>query len=484
MTPMSPGRGERSLALLVNELEGKQLFGEVGSLLVSQITYDSRAVIEGGLFCAMVGERSDGHLFARQAVANGAVAVVAEHHIDDIDDGVVQIVLGPGKVRPAMAQLACAFYGHPSRFLTMIGVTGTNGKTTVTNLVATIVRKSGRKAHVIGTLSGARTTPEAPDLQAHLAEIVSQQGPTERTVVAMEVTSHALVLDRVNGIHFDVAVFTNLSHDHLDFHRTMNDYFEAKATLFLPERCANAVINIDDQWGKRLVERVRVPVVRVEAEHVSQLKLFADHTQFSWRERSVTLPLVGAINAGNAVVAAEVARLIDIDTDAIVEGLKSVATVPGRLEFVPAHCTALVDYAHTPAALAVAIEEARRIAQQRDGKVIVVFGCGGNRDDAKRPLMGEVASRLSDLVIITTDNPRTEDPIQIATQIASGAKSDVIVELDRRQAIAFALHHAGANDVLVVAGKGHEVTQEVAGVRYPFDDRVVIKEVDTSEGEY
>lgn len=469
------GRPSVSLALLVDEVKPLSIKGEIGPRMVSQVAYDSRSVIPGALFCAMVGEHLDGHRFAPDALERGAVALVVEHEIAQIDPTVPQIVLGPGRVRPAMATLAGAFYAHPSRKLTMIGVTGTNAKTTITHLIATVLRSMGRDCEVIGTLSATRTTPEAPDLQARFREVLDRHATDARPAVSMEVSSHALVLHRVDGIHFDVAIFTNLSHEHLDFHRTMNDYFEAKALLFRPEHAARAVINVADPWGRRLFDEVRIPTVGVDVGAIEGIELGASSSRFLWRGRRIDLPLTGEVNVANAVLAAEALSMIEVDDERIVEGLARVKRVPGRLEPVAAHCLALVDYAHTPVALGVVLEEARRLASGRGGRVIVVFGCGGNRDAKKRPLMGEVASRLADTVIITSDSPRTEDPATIAAAIAAGASPDALVELDRCRAIELALDAACDVDVVVIAGKGSETVQEIAGVRHPFNDAQVIE---------
>jgi UDP-N-acetylmuramoyl-L-alanyl-D-glutamate--2,6-diaminopimelate ligase len=298
----------------------------------------------------------------------------------------------------------------------------------------------------------------------------------------MEVSSHALVQSRVEGIHFDVAVFTNLSHDHLDYHGTMDDYFEAKARLFSANHALRAVINADDPWGRRLLERVRIPAVAVHRAAATDLVLSPGRTEFTWRRRRVRTALTGAVNVDNALLAAETALALEIQPDAIADALSSISPVPGRLEVIampgrPGEedrppFTVLVDYAHTPAGLEVVLREARGLAR---GRVLCVFGCGGDRDRAKRPMMGEAAVRLSDLAVLTSDNPRYENPGAIIEDVLRGIpdgreNKDVVVEPDRHVAIRHALELAHPGDIVVIAGKGHETYQEIAGERLPFDD--------------
>jgi UDP-N-acetylmuramoyl-L-alanyl-D-glutamate--2,6-diaminopimelate ligase len=370
-----------------------------------------------------------------------------------------------------MAAAASTLNGHPSRSLTMVGVTGTNGKTTVTALVGSILDRAGIPTGVIGTLDGARTTPEAPVLQRLLAE--HRDGG--RRAVAMEVSSHGLAEHRVDSIVFDVAAFTNLSRDHLDHHHTMDEYFEAKASLFDPDRARIAVVNVDDPWGRRLARQVdRLPVVEVRRADAGDVTLSAGSSSFRWRDRTVTVPLAGMFNVDNALMAAAVAASLGVDTDQIAEGLAGASPVPGRMEMVSPGppFSVVVDYAHTPAALEAALSAARTMAGG-SGRVICLFGCGGDRDQGKRPEMGATASLGSDVVVVTSDNPRSEDPAQIIDQVRAGISGpvEVVVEPDRAAAIAAAVAMARSGDVVLLAGKGHETTQALADGLVPFDDR-------------
>jgi UDP-N-acetylmuramoyl-L-alanyl-D-glutamate--2,6-diaminopimelate ligase len=451
--------------------------------------------VPGDIFCCVPGLVSDGHVHASEAVDRGAVGLLCEHFIPDLlDREVVQSRIAPGTMRSVMARLAASFYGHPARDLLMIGVTGTNGKTTVTQLLGDLLGALGHPTNVMGTLSGARTTPEATEVQRVLAGVRDRQrSDGARHAVAMEVSSHALVQSRVEGIHFDVAVFTNLSHDHLDYHRTMEEYFDAKAMLFTPSHALCGVVYADDPWGRLLLERARIPVVAVHHSDASDVVLQAGRTEFTWRGQRVVTPLTGAVNVDNTLLAAEAALALEelkLTPEEVAGAMGSLSAVPGRLQVIATPSgrgggategadapsfTVLVDYAHTPAGLEVALHEARRLAP--GGRVLSVFGCGGNRDRAKRPLMGATAARLSDLAFVTSDNPRHEDPLAIIDEVLGGipdgrANRRVVVEPDRGVAIRRALDAARAGDVVVIAGKGHETYQEIAGQRLPFDDAV------------
>ena len=451
-------------------LGGVELVGTRGSpepVEVTSIAFDSRRVEAGALFCCVPGTTTDGHRFAADAVAAGAVSLLVERFLD-LD--VPQIRVPEGGVRPAMARVSAAFFGNPSRHLDMVGVTGTNGKTTVTHLVLSILAAAGTPAGAIGTLTGERTTPESPDLQATLAGF-RHEG---RRAVAMEVSSHALTQHRVDGIVFDVAAFTNLSHEHLDHHHSMEAYFAAKASLFVPERTRLAVINIDDPWGERLARQLAgVAVAEVRRSDASEVVLAVGSSSFTWHGHLVTLPLSGAFNVDNALVAAAIAGGLGIEESAIVAGLTSVTPPPGRMEVVTAGppFAVLVDFAHTPAGLEAALASARRMAGA--GRVVSVFGAGGDRDPEKRPMMGEVAGRLADVVVLTSDNPRSEDPQEIMAQVRAGIGpgAELVIEPDRSAAIARAVGLARTGDVIVLAGKGHETTQELDGSVVPFDDR-------------
>jgi UDP-N-acetylmuramoyl-L-alanyl-D-glutamate--2,6-diaminopimelate ligase len=470
-------------------LEGAQVLatrGDPAAVDVRGVQYDSRRVGPGDLFCCLPGRLVDGHRFAAEAVGRGAVGLLAERFVDDPPaDRVAQAVVALGAVRPAMAWAAAAFHGHPARDLVMAGVTGTNGKTTVTHLLGAILDRAGTPTTVLGTLSGARTTPESPDLQATLAQVRDQaRADGVRRAVAMEVSSHALVQARVDAIEFDVAVFTNLSHDHLDFHGTMDAYFAAKARLFEPGRAARAVVWTDDPFGARLAAEVAVPVVAVGRHQAGAVEADLEGVRFDWRGRRVELALLGSVNVDNALLAAEAAVALGVDPDTVAAGLGAFGRVPGRLEPVAGPdpgpgFTVLVDYAHTPDALRRVLDDARRLATGR--RVLVVFGCGGERDRAKRPLMGAVAVAGADLAVLTSDNPRSEDPEAIVAEVRSGVEAAdagrLVVELDRRRAIERALDAARPGDLVVVAGKGHETGQEVGGVTTPFDDAVVAAEL-------
>ncbi|MDQ1395506.1 MAG: UDP-N-acetylmuramoyl-L-alanyl-D-glutamate--2,6-diaminopimelate ligase [Acidimicrobiaceae bacterium] len=456
---------------LVEGIPVVELPAGAGHLDVRAITMDSRAVTTGALFFCVPGERADGHDFAATAVEAGATALLVERRLA-VD--VPQVLVG--SVRAAMPTVAANFHDWPSRSMAVVGVTGTNGKTTPTHLLAAIFEANGWRPGIIGTLSGARTTPEAPELQGRLAELRD----SGHQAVAMEVSSHALVQHRADAVHFRVAVFTNLSQDHLDYHRTMDDYYEAKRRLFEPSRTETAVVNADDEWGRRLLAEIDVPSYPFEQHDAEDLMLSATGSRFRWREAAVELPIPGRFNVANALAAATAAAVLGIPVAAIAQGLSAVTTVPGRFERVDAGqpFTVIVDYAHTPDALEQLLTAARELAAP-DHRLAVVFGCGGDRDHAKRPLMGAVAARLADRAYLTSDNPRREDPLSIIDEVRAGVAdpSRLVVEPDRGAAIAMALHDARSGDVVVIAGKGHETGQDVGGVVTPFDDRIVARHV-------
>ncbi|MCL4445383.1 MAG: UDP-N-acetylmuramoyl-L-alanyl-D-glutamate--2,6-diaminopimelate ligase [Actinobacteria bacterium] len=479
---------------LLDCVEVIEVVGDPGSVDARAIEYDSRQVGPGDIFCCLPGVVEDGHRYALEAVSKGAVGVVCERFVDGLRTvGAPVARVREGTSRVVMAQLAAAINGYPSNELFMIGITGTNGKTTVANLLGTVLSSSGRPTQVMGTLSSTRTTPESPELQESLAAVVeSQRLDGKRHVVAMEVSSHALAQSRVAGIRFDLAVFTNLSHDHLDYHATMERYFEAKAMLFGPDQAAKGVVNKDDEWGKKLLEVARIPVVAVGSDSVSDVELSLGHTKFKWRGLSVETSLTGMVNVHNCLLVAETALAAGLAPEEVCEGLSKVSPVPGRMQVLSGWSepgakekgvrsqpfSVIVDYAHTPAGLCRVLDEARRLVRG-DGKVVVVFGCGGNRDRAKRPMMGHVAARGADICYLTSDNPREEDPLEIVREVLSGVGGEVPdggsfqVELDRRSAIAGALKDAHYGDVVVVAGKGHESTQVLKSGPVAFDDRLV-----------
>jgi UDP-N-acetylmuramoyl-L-alanyl-D-glutamate--2,6-diaminopimelate ligase len=452
-------------------------------VLVTDVAYRASEVGPGALFLCVPGEHVDGHDFAPQALARGASALVVERWLDVV----ATQVLVPS-VRLAMGPLSAALFQRPSDRLTLVGVTGTNGKTTTTYLLESVFRAAGVRPGIIGT-TGARidgrpaamprTTPEAPDLQ-RLLNAMAEAGVG---AVAMEVSSHGLDQHRVDGSRFACSIFTNLSQDHLDYHGTMGEYFEAKARLFTPALSGLAAVNLDTPEGRRLTELSEVPVttfgVASDAEvRADDVEVSEAGVSFRVGRVKVRSRLRGHFNVSNALGAFAAARLIGIDEDAIGEGIGALLGVPGRMEPVQAGqpFTVLVDYAHTPDSVDNVLRAARRIA---GGRVIVAFGCGGDRDRGKRPLMGEAATKLADLSIITSDNPRSEDPEAIIAEILPGAERGggrFIVEPDRRTAIRLALSTALPGDVVVIAGKGHETGQQLADRTVPFDDRVVAAE--------
>jgi UDP-N-acetylmuramoyl-L-alanyl-D-glutamate--2,6-diaminopimelate ligase len=380
-----------------------------------------------------------------------------------------------------MAHAAAAFYDHPSRWLDVVGVTGTNGKTTTTHLLHAVLEADGRRTGLIGTLTGVRTTPEAPELQQQFAEW-RHDGVR---AVAMEVSSHALAQHRVDATWFSVAVFTNLSQDHLDYHLTTEAYFQAKARLFEADRAAAAVVNIDDPHGRLLLEAAQVPTRGFSMSDATDLDVGARGSTFRWEGANVRLQLGGTYNVMNALAAAAAARELGVAAGTVADGVSSVSSVPGRFEAVEAGqpFTVVVDYAHTPAGLDLLLRDARRIVAP-DKRVIVVFGCGGDRDRQKRPRMGKVATRRADLAVLTSDNPRHEDPEAIIADVRAGAVSvlgaaagaALRVEPDRRAAIRMALAEAGPGDIVLIAGKGHETVQIIGDREIPFNDAAVVRE--------
>ncbi len=470
------------LERLASVVPGAEIRPAGGDVLIDDVAFDSREVAAGALFFCVPGDRVDGHRFAPDAIDAGALALVVDRWLDLA----VPQVRVPS-VREAMGPIAAEAFGEPARSFKTVGVTGTNGKTTVTYLVEAIARAAGMSTGVVGTtgirigddpLPLARTTPEAPDLQRHLATM------RDRGVeaVALEISSHALTQHRTDGMTLDVAVFTNLSQDHLDYHATMESYFEAKARLFSATHARHAVVNLDDPWAEKLLDTtiplttfaldrdadVRATDVRVDANGLSL-------TLDGLRIRS---PLRGRFNASNVLAAVAAARVLDISDDPIRTGIGGLRAVPGRMEPIEAGQGSLVvvDYAHTPDSIRSVLRAARPLAS---GRLILVFGCGGDRDRSKRPAMGAAATANADLTIITTDNPRSEDPLAIIEEIGSGAREgggEHVVEPDRRKAIRLAVEGARSGDVVVIAGKGHEPVQEFRDRTIPFDDRVVARE--------
>ncbi|HEY4378440.1 MAG TPA: UDP-N-acetylmuramoyl-L-alanyl-D-glutamate--2,6-diaminopimelate ligase [Acidimicrobiales bacterium] len=448
-------------------LSAAELVGS--SVDVTRLDHDSRAVEAGSVFCCVTGEHVDGHDFAPAAIAAGATALLCER---PLDLGVPEVRVP--SVRLAMGPLAAVVAGRPSDRLDVVGITGTNGKTTVAHLLAAILEHAGRPCGVIGTLTGARTTPEAPELQARLVEM-EQHGDR---AVAMEVSSHALELHRVDGTHFRVAVFTNLTRDHLDFHGDMSSYFAAKARLFEPSLSERAVVNLDDPYGRLLRDAAELPTTGYSLADAEGLVVGPTGSSFSWRGVRVQMALAGRFNVANALAAATAAAELSIDPEVIAAGLGAAGPVAGRFELVDEGQPFLVvvDYAHTPDGLEQVVATARELAGT--GRVLVVFGAGGDRDRTKRPAMGEAVAHGADVAILTSDNPRGEDPAAIISDVHQGITdlTDLLIEPDRRAAIEAAVARARAGDVLVVAGKGHETTQTIGAQVVPFDDRVVTRE--------
>jgi len=436
------------------------------------LTHDSRQVRPGWAFACVPGDQFDGHDFAGEAVGLGAGLLLVERGLP-ID--VPQIVVSD--VRQAIGPVAAAVHGYPAGRLRMIGITGTNGKTTTTHLLGSILLAAGVEQRQLGTLSGARTTPEAPDLQRRLAEFVS----CGVEAVVMEVSSHALSLHRVAGTRFDVGVFTNLGRDHLDLHESMESYFRAKASLFSPELTDVGIVNLDDPYGRLVIDVAAVEMTGFGRDDALDVVVGVDHHSFTWLGHRVFVPIGGHFNVMNTLAALTVSRALGIDIDVAVGGLAECPPVPGRFEVVSDpdlhEFSVVVDYAHTPEGLGELLTSARALADRM--RVIVVFGCGGGRDVDKRPLMGAVAAEKADMAVITSDNPRDEDPAAIVAAAAEGIdaryRESVLIETDREAAIALALEAAGPGDVVVIAGKGHETTQTIGDQVRPFDDRAVAR---------
>ncbi|GAB6273152.1 MAG: UDP-N-acetylmuramoyl-L-alanyl-D-glutamate--2,6-diaminopimelate ligase [Peptococcaceae bacterium] len=481
--------------MLLKELikEQKIIYGSGNyEIDIRGLAYDSRQVKPGFVFVAIEGFKTDGHKFIPQAVANGAAALVGQKKISyPAGTAWVQVP----DTRLALAQMAARFYSYPAQKLRLIGVTGTNGKTTTTNLIAAIYQGVGKKVGLIGTIAhrigsrtiaGQHTTPESLDLQQLLAEMAFEKINT----AVMEVSSHALALKRVEECLFDIGVFTNLTQDHLDFHQSMDDYLAAKQHLFemlgegkKRDSCF-AVVNRDDRYAEQIIKVTRVPVItyginkpaQVQAKEIQVSPAGTSFVVISpWGESLVKLKLTGLFNVYNALAALAVGGGEGFPLPLIVLTLEKISGVRGRFETINQgqDFTVVIDYAHTPDGMENLLKTARQICTRR---LITVFGCGGDRDRTKRAVMGEIAARYSDLPVITSDNPRTEDPAQIMAAIEKGVlkrikKGDYLVVADRGEAIRQALALAGKNDVVVIAGKGHEDYQIIGTQKYPFDDR-------------
>jgi UDP-N-acetylmuramoyl-L-alanyl-D-glutamate--2,6-diaminopimelate ligase len=469
------------LAQLAAAQEGARIVGE-GSVEIADLAYDSRKVEPGTLFFCVRGQKVDGHEFGPRVVEEGAAALVVERELTDL--AVPQVVVADS--RAAMAPLAARFWGDPTAKLRMVGVTGTNGKTTTAFLVHEILRAADIRCGLLGTVKQVvggvekpvvRTTPEAIELQRTFRQMID--GGDE--ACAMEVSSHAMALHRADAIDFEVALFTNLTQDHLDFHADMEDYFLAKRKLF-EAGPGTAIVNVDDPYGRRLAEEfecITFSAEGAEADYSArEVEFDATGSTFSVSGMQLRTGLPGHFNVANALGAFAVAEAMGVGSDFAAAGLVGAARVPGRFEPIDEgqDFAVLVDYAHTPDSLENVLRAARRLT---GGRLISVFGAGGDRDRDKRPKMGRAGAELSDLTVITSDNPRSEDPEAIVAEVAAGAEEagELEVVVDRREAIARALGRAAPGDTVVIAGKGHEQGQEFEGGRkIPFDDREVARE--------
>ncbi len=502
--PIRPGTPTVTALRDVAAWVGARLAGDP-DLAVTGLTLASQRVVPGDLYAALPGTRAHGIAYADAALRAGAVAVLTdEAGAARAPAGVPLLVVD--RPRAVLGALAARLHGEPAAAMRMIGVTGTQGKTTTTRLVEAGLQGSGTPAAVVGTVGTriagddvptALTTPEAPDLHALFA-VMRERGVL---ACAMEVSSHALVMGRVEGVVFDVAVFLNLGRDHLDFHADLEDYYRAKASLFTPERTRLALVNLDDAHGRRLAGEVAA------AGDVALRTVAVHHPDADWRAVDVALdregsrftvtgpggvrvpagvPLPGDFNVANALAAIAAAAEAGFDPAAVAAAIAGSDGVPGRLERVEAgqDFLVVVDYAHKPDAVEAAIGTLRPLADAADGRVVVVLGAGGDRDPGKRPIMAGLAARLADLLVVTDDNPRTEDPAAIRAAMMGGVSAGEAIEVgDRRAAIEHALRLARPGDVVLIAGKGHETGQEVDGVVHEFDDRSVVREVLETRGE-
>ncbi|WP_310962975.1 UDP-N-acetylmuramoyl-L-alanyl-D-glutamate--2,6-diaminopimelate ligase [Nocardioides marmorisolisilvae] len=477
----------------IAEWLGLPHLGDVGTVHITGLTLSSRRVVPGDLYAALPGSSGHGAGYATDAVAAGAVAVLTDPAGANALTGIGVPVLVVDRPRAVLGALAARLYGEPASALTLLAVTGTQGKTTTTRLLESGLSRAGTTAAVIGTVGTriagvdvrtALTTPEAPDLQALFAVM------RERAVqaCAMEVSSHALVMGRVDGVRFDVAAFANLGRDHLDFHGTVEAYFEAKASLFTPERARRGLTNVDDEHGRMLLDRAGVPMATFSPAGADadwravDVQLEPEGSRFrvlgpNGQDFAAGVPLTGRFNVANALCAIALAGEAGLDAAAVAAGIATGPGVPGRLERVAARqdFLAVVDYAHKPDAVEAALSALRPLTR---GRLLVVLGAGGDRDTGKRAVMGEIGARLADVLVVTDDNPRSEPPEVIRAALLEGTRAvpeaeraEVIEVPGRRAAIRQAVAMAAAGDTVLVAGKGHETGQEIDGVVYPFDDR-------------
>ncbi len=475
------------LSQMLQALPEYELIGN-DDIDIVDVVYDSRKADDGAIFFCIKGIEADGHDYAMATVKQGAKAVVVMHALD-LPKDVVQVVVDD--TREAMALLSAAFFDYPSTKMSMVGVTGTNGKTSTTFMLKSILEASGQKVGLIGTITNMigdtliqtqRTTPESVDLQRLLARMVDEGVES----VVMEVSSHSLALKRVAGIEFDVAAFTNFTQDHLDFHGTWNDYFEAKKKLF--GMCKAAAINLDDEASRKMVEGKNYPIhtfgIREQSDIMAHsIEITPKGTNFRLQLGGQTLPtnlsIPGLFSVYNALTAASVANALGATGRSILVGLEQLSSVSGRFEVLDTNnkdVTVIVDYAHSPDGLESVLSSIKEFAKDR---IVTLFGCGGDRDRGKRPIMGEIAGRYSDYCIITSDNPRSENPMDIIKDIEEGmikTACDYIIVENRLEAIEYALEQCEVGDVILLAGKGHEEYQEINGVRFHFSDKEIVEE--------
>jgi UDP-N-acetylmuramoyl-L-alanyl-D-glutamate--2,6-diaminopimelate ligase len=467
-----------SLGAVLNAAYGRKNFhyeisGDADTA-ITDVTHSTASVTPGALFVCVMGEHIDGHELAQEAMDAGAVALLVERKLPL---NIPQVLVS--NPRQTQGIVAAAFWGFPSDDLLLVAVTGTNGKTTTAHLLGSILRQHGLQTEVMGTLSGNRTTAESTDLQRQLARFVQRKVQA----VVMEVTSHAMVLHRVEGTHFALSIFTNLTPEHLDFHGTMERYFAAKASLFTSAFTSKGVVNYDDVHGRLIADTHEIECIPFSVHDVQNVSADASSHEFSWRTHHVKVNIGGKFNISNSLAAVTAAVQLGVSETDIVTGLAAAETVPGRFEQIRSvdGFDVVVDYAHTPDALQRVLLAARDVVGTQQ-QVVVVFGCGGDRDTEKRPLMGAIAAKFADHVVVTSDNPRSESPATIAQNIIDGigahsANTIVSTEIDRRLAIQLALKSARSGDIVVIAGKGHEKYQTIGNDVLPFDDVATVREI-------
>ena len=477
------------LEKILEGLEGIRCSKQIIDVEITNITYDSRKVIRGSLFVCVKGYKQDGHEYVDDAIRKGAIAILASKEMELPEE---VILIEHDNPRKVLAEVSSNFYENPTKKMNLIGVTGTKGKTTTTFMIKSMLEQSGQKVGLIGTIANyigdkiipaERTTPESPELQQMFSEMLEQGVDS----IVMEVSSHSLDLYRVHACEFDVGVFNNLSRDHLDFHINFENYFDAKSKLF--DISKFGVVNIDDQYGRRLIEKSKCEIISFGIENeanvsAKDIKISPEGTSFKVidknrnKEIEISVPIPGRFSAYNALAAITACLGYDISVENIINGLKSLK-VPGRAETVQTNgeFAVMVDYAHSPDSLENILQAVKAYVT---GRVVVIFGCGGDRDRTKRPIMGEIAGKLADFTVITSDNPRTEDPNTIIVEIEEGIKKtqgEYIIISDRRKAIEYAIKNYRKHDVILIAGKGHETYQIFKDRTIHFDDREVAIDV-------